>query len=119
MRSASPIWWGQHFRIAGAEIFAITDEQRALHHLHFTSECGLRPRVLELFPSPAQGLDAARYHSPDVLISAKSPEAIRNGEYEVILGEFHIAMNTLQIVAFLAQHPCADELMHPREPGYP
>ncbi len=102
---------GPAFQDRWAEIFAITDEQRALHHLHFTSDA-LRPRVLELFPSPGPGWNAARYHSPDVLISAKSPEAIRNGEYEVILGEFHIAMNTLQIVAFLAQHPCADEVIH-------
>lgn len=102
---------GPEFQERWAEIFAITDEQLQHHHLHFTSN-ELRPRVLDLFQSPGPGWNAARYHSPDVLIAAKSPEAIRNGEYEVILGEFHIAMNTLQIVAFLAQHPCADDIIH-------
>lgn len=98
------------FQRRWAEVFALTDEQRQLHQLHYSSEA-LRSRVLERFDAPGPGWNAACYHSPDILIQAKSPEAICNGDYQVVLGEFHIAMNTLQIVAFLAQHPTPDRII--------
>ncbi|HVB20472.1 MAG TPA: lantibiotic dehydratase [Ktedonobacteraceae bacterium] len=67
--------------------------------------------VLTAFDAPGPGWRSACYHSPDVLIQASGPEAIRDGEYQLILGEFHIAMNTLQISAFLTQHPAPEEIL--------
>lgn len=98
------------FQQRWAEVFALTDEQRQLRQLHYSSDA-LHSRVLELFAAPGPGWNAACYHSPDILIQAKSPEAMCNGDYQIILGEFHIAMNTLQIVAFLAQHPMPDKII--------
>lgn len=98
------------FQQRWAEVFALTDEQRQLHQLHYSSEA-LHSRVRELFDAPGPGWNAACYHSPDILIQAKSPQAMRAGDYQVILGEFHIAMNTLQIVAFLAQHPMPERII--------
>ncbi|HEU5376084.1 MAG TPA: lantibiotic dehydratase [Ktedonobacteraceae bacterium] len=93
-----------------SEIFALTDEQRKLHRLEYRAS-DLRERVLQRFSAPAPGWRAACYHSPDVLLDARNVEAIQRGDYQVVLGELHIAMNTLQITAFLAQHPAPEELL--------
>lgn len=92
------------------EIFALTDEQRNLHQLVYRAS-DLRERVLQRFSAPAPGWNAACYHSPDLLLDAKDVEAIQRGDYQVVLGELHIAMNTLQITAFLAQHPTPEDIL--------
>ena len=53
---------------------------------------------------------AARYHSPDVMIAASSIDAIERGEYVLVLGELHIAHNTLGASSAIAQCPFAPEL---------
>lgn len=50
-----------------------------------------------------------RYHSPDLMIAAKSAEALRRGEYRFVLGELHAAVNTLSYLLFLEQHPAPEE----------
>lgn len=47
----------------------------------------------------------ARRHSPDVLIVADGLGAAARGEFELVLGELHIATNTLENRLFAAQHP--------------
>ena len=62
--------------------------------------------------TPAPGCSAgpawslARYFSPDVLIAADGEEALRRGDYEIVLGEVH-ASNTLLYSCFVALHPDA------------
>jgi hypothetical protein len=46
------------------------------------------------------------------MISAESPEAICNGDYQLVLGELHVAANTLKGACWIAQHPDAEELFH-------
>lgn len=92
------------------EIFALTEEQQALHQVAYRAS-DLQERVQQRFAAPSPGWNAACYHSPDLLLNAKDVEAIRRGEYQVVLGELHIAMNTLQITAFLAQHPAPAEIL--------
>jgi hypothetical protein len=70
----------------------------------------LLPRVREEFSAPAPGWQKARYHSPDILIAAASAEAIRQGDYQVILGEVHAAINTLDRWIFFCQHTDPDSL---------
>jgi hypothetical protein len=70
----------------------------------------LRPGVLEAFAAPRPGWSAARHHSPDVMIAAESVEAIRRGEYSLVLGEIHVSSNTLDSSLFHAQHPNPSEL---------
>jgi hypothetical protein len=70
----------------------------------------LQPRVLEAFDAPRPGWKYARYHSPDIMIAASSIEAIRRGEFELVMGELHIAANTLDAVFFLLQHPSPQDL---------
>lgn len=75
-----------------------------------TSE-SLRDRVEELFDAPAPGWRAARYHSPDLMLVASGEEAIRRGDYELVMGELHVAVNTVGLSLFLEQHPAKQELL--------
>ncbi len=70
----------------------------------------LGPRVAEEFAASSAGWVKARYHSPDLLIAAPSVEAIRRGDYEVVLGELHVAINTLDRAVLFSQHPEPERL---------
>ena len=65
----------------------------------------IRDRVQREFHAPGPGLPTARSHSPDVMIAARGAEAIRSGDYFFVLGETHIASNTLLQPPFIDQHP--------------
>ncbi|MEU2880365.1 lantibiotic dehydratase, partial [Streptomyces sp. NPDC007070] len=66
------------------------------------------------------GWTAARYLSPDVMLAADGPQAVERGEFELVLGELHVAINTLGASLFVHQHPDPAELFaqtgldHPR-----
>ncbi|HSE17874.1 MAG TPA: lantibiotic dehydratase [Pyrinomonadaceae bacterium] len=79
----------------------------------------LKPRVLAAFDAPHAGWSYARYHSPDLMISAASAEAIRRGDYQFVLGEIHIAVNTLSSSLFVAQHPSQKDLFRAVESDFP
>lgn len=67
--------------------------------------------VRRLFDAPAPGWHAARYHSPDIMIAAEGADAIRRGEYEFVMGELHIGVNTQALSLFVEQHPSRAELL--------
>jgi hypothetical protein len=69
----------------------------------------LKSRVLAAFDAPGPGWPLARYHSPDIMIAASSIEAIHRGEYQCVMGELHLALNTLGSACRLAQHPRQEE----------
>lgn len=71
----------------------------------------VEPRVCEHFPARPLPWPIARYHSPDVLIAAESPSAIREGRFELVLGEIHATFNTIAYRVFCAQHPTPAELV--------
>jgi len=79
--------------------------------LRFSSE-ELRARVMTEFAAPRAGWSRARYHCPDIMIAATDAEAIRRGEYVFVLGEMHVALNTLETCVFVNQHPRPTELMN-------
>jgi hypothetical protein len=78
--------------------------------VEYTSE-ELRERVEEAFAAPRPGWRAACYHSPDVMIAAESVEAIQRGDYQLIMGELHLALNTLNASLRVSQHPRPEELI--------
>jgi hypothetical protein len=78
--------------------------------LQFDSE-DLRPKVESVFFAPHAGWKLAQYHSPDVMIAASSVEAIRRGDYRLVLGEIHITNNTIRYSFTLAQHPEPEQLL--------
>ncbi|PRY36946.1 lantibiotic dehydratase [Umezawaea tangerina] len=62
-------------------------------------------RVAELFPSSPLPWSSARYLSPDLMIAADGPNALRRGDFTVVLGELHLATNTVESRLFVERHP--------------
>jgi hypothetical protein len=79
----------------------------------------LRPRVLATFAAPSPGWQPARYHCPDLMIAADNLEAVRRGDYQLVIGEVHVGLNTLGSSLFLAQHPQPEELFRALESDFP
>jgi hypothetical protein len=87
-------------------ILGVTSGERRVQR----SSEALAPAVVEVFAAPKPGWPQARNHSPDLMIAARSVDAIRRGELLVVMGELHVATNTLDSAAFVAQHPEPDAL---------
>ena len=114
---AQPVIFGEDARITDAlkslfqerwsHILALPTEAR---QVSYTVE-QLGPQVDALFDAPGPGWRSARYHSPDIMIAASSAEALRQGDYQLVLGELHIGLNTLRSFSFVAQHPAPMELV--------
>lgn len=75
----------------------------------------LLPKVLESFAAPGPGWPTARYHSPDIMLAAPSVEAIARGDYQIVLGELHMGMNTLEQELFFDDHPDPKQLLKAME----
>jgi hypothetical protein len=75
------------------------------------SSAELQTRMLTEFAAAHAGWDFSRYHSPDVMIAARSAADIARGDYRFVMGELHMAGNTLGPWLFLAQHPTPEELL--------
>jgi len=70
----------------------------------------LRERVEALFDAPDPGWPGARHASPDVLVAAADVDAIRRGDFELVLGELHLALIAYGHHCFVTQHPAPEEL---------
>lgn len=79
------------------------------HRVEYTSE-KLKPLVDSMFAIPIAGWQLARYHSPDVMIAASSVDAIRRGDCMFVLGEVHMAANTIRFSFAASQHEQPEEL---------
>jgi hypothetical protein len=75
--------------------------------------------VRETFDAPGRSWAAARYLSPDIMIMAADRAAIERGEFELVLGELHVASNTLGASLFVNQHPAPDELFDRTDLDHP
>jgi len=94
------------FQQRWAEVLKLDNQDRVAH---FAVE-QIRSRVEEVFHAPNPGWAYARYHSPDVLVFAESPEALAKGDFKVVLGELHVAANTLGWPLFIEQHESPQDL---------
>ena len=79
----------------------------------------LRPKVLAAFAAPKPGWAFARHHSPDVMIAADSVDAIRRGDFQLVMGELHVGTNTLTASSFVSQHPVPEDLLRCFESDLP
>ncbi|WP_225830211.1 lantibiotic dehydratase [Streptomyces sp. NK08204] len=61
--------------------------------------------VRETFASAAPPWAGARHHSPDVMVAAESVAALNRGEFQLVLGELHLAYNTVEARALVEQSP--------------
>jgi hypothetical protein len=66
---------------------------------------GIGAAVADEFASPQPAWTAGLVHSPDVMIAADSAESINHGRYQLVLGELHVAYNTIEARALVEQSP--------------
>jgi Lantibiotic dehydratase, N terminus len=57
-----------------------------------------------VFPPLAPRWANARQHTPDLMIDAPDPRAVGRGDFQLVLGEIHLALNTLESRLFVEQH---------------
>ena len=75
------------------------------------SAADLAERVRAEFDEPGAGWSLARYFSPDLLVLAEDRDAVERGDFELVLGEMHCALNTMGASLFVHQHPDREELI--------
>jgi hypothetical protein len=83
------------------------------------TSANLKPLVENAFSAPGAGWQLARYHSPDVMIAAPSIDSIRRGDYMFVLGEIHMANNTVRYSFAVSQHGEPRELLDAIEADLP
>jgi lantibiotic biosynthesis dehydratase-like protein len=88
----------------------IIDAPAGARRVHRTS-AAIADRVREAFGEPAAGWNIARYVSPDVFVLADDVQAVERGDFGLVLGELHVAMNTVGASLFVMQHPDARQLL--------
>ena len=71
----------------------------------------LRERAEKAFAAPHAGWSLGRYHSPDIMIATRDAESLKRGDYEFVMGELHLANNTLGASLFVEQHESPQELI--------
>ncbi|GHH90470.1 lantibiotic dehydratase [Streptomyces capillispiralis] len=74
--------------------------------------------VRQEFPGSG-GWTAARYLSPDIMVVADGTEAVARGDFTLVLGELHLAANTLGASLFTHQHPDVGELLRLTDRDHP
>ena len=79
----------------------------------------LLPLVDEAFAAPGPGWAAARYFCPDVMVSATDLNTLRNGDFTLVLGEVHMAVNTMGKNCFVIQHPDKADLVSSVDQDFP
>ncbi|MFD2765842.1 lantibiotic dehydratase [Micromonospora eburnea] len=77
---------------------------------HQVSSAEIAPLVRRFFPETAPAWSEAIHHSPDVMLATTGPQAVDRGDYLFVLGELHLASNTVESRLFVEQHPDPDRL---------
>jgi len=67
------------------------------------------------FGDVAPAWTAARHHSPDIMIAAANADALADGDFLLVLGELHLAFNTVESRALVEQHDDPDALLRMAE----
>ncbi|MEU3522009.1 lantibiotic dehydratase [Streptomyces sp. NPDC006654] len=75
----------------------------------------LAAAVAREFPAGPLPWAAATHHCPDLMIAATGPEAVAAGDWEGVLGELHVATNTVEGRAFVDRHPEPERLLRAAE----
>jgi len=82
-------------------------------HRHQVRCADLEAAAADIFSVP-QGETAwstAIHASPDLMLAAPSAAAVAEGDFLLVLGELHMAVNTLEGRLFVEQHPAPDRLL--------
>jgi Lantibiotic dehydratase, N terminus len=79
----------------------------------------LLPLADEAFAAPGPGWAEARYCCPDVMVSATDLNALHHGDFTLVLGEVHMAINTMRGNCFVTQHPDRADLLSSVDKDFP
>ncbi|MGM1058481.1 lantibiotic dehydratase [Saccharothrix sp. Mg75] len=102
-------------RARWARVLAVPDGARRVQR----STEDIADRVREEFGEPGPTWPQARYVSPDVFVVAEDAAEVARGNFELVLGELHIAMNTTSTSLWVMQHPDADRLLAETATDFP
>jgi hypothetical protein len=86
---------------------------------HTTSATSIAGSAARLFPRSPAPWPGAAYICPDLMIAASSVRELAAGEFQMVLGEVHLANNTLQARPFVEQHDDPQSLVAAVESDYP
>jgi hypothetical protein len=100
----------ERFEEKWEEVLRLSEGEEGGRRVVYRSE-DLRERVGAAFSAPGAGWQFARYHNPDVMITAKSVEAAQAGHYSFVMGEIHIGSNSIGVPLFMEQHPRKEDLL--------
>lgn len=75
--------------------------QDARRHAVLTQ--AIADRVMKEFATTSPQWASGLQHSPDIMIAAKSVDAINSGDFQLVLGELHLASNTVEARLFVEQ----------------
>ncbi|MFI7249291.1 thioesterase domain-containing protein [Micromonospora chalcea] len=70
----------------------------------------LAGRIDAVFPGAGPEWSNAAIHSPDLQICATDADALRRGDYTVVLGELHAAWSSFDCAVFTPSHPDVERL---------
>jgi hypothetical protein len=121
MTRASPyLYTGERRRVAELAAASVAELQRRWQQVlgppqspsrHQVSADAIRARAAECFPAHPVAWSGGWQHSPDIMIAAASPAEVDRGNFLLILGEIHLATNTLDQRLFAEQHPAPARLI--------
>ncbi len=92
-----------------SELFGLKHLPEGTRSVTFKST-DLAEGIASFFPATAPAWSAARIHSPDLHISAESVQALRRGDFSVVLGEMHAAWQALDVGGFLLSASNVEEM---------
>ena len=72
---------------------------------HQVSADAIAAKAAGCFPAHPVTWSAVRQHAPDIMIAAAAPGDVERGNFLLVLGEIHLASNTLEGRCFVQQHP--------------
>ncbi|HEX6969481.1 MAG TPA: lantibiotic dehydratase, partial [Micromonosporaceae bacterium] len=87
-------------------ILALPSEGR--HHRLRSAD--IAELVRQSFPAATPAWSEAIHHAPDIMIAAEGVGAVARGDLLFVLGELHLASNTVESRLFVEQHPDPDRL---------
>jgi len=105
----------EEFAKKWAAIIPVPGEVREVCHRYDD----LLPLVEEAFAAPGPGWAEARYCCPDVMVSATDLNALHSGDFTLVLGEVHMAINTMRSNSFVTQHPDRTDLLSCVDEDFP
>jgi hypothetical protein len=85
---------------------------------HHVDSATIAAAVVREFGGATTPWRAATQHSPDVMIAAADPDAVARGDFLLVLGELHVAINSLDNRFFVQHHDDPQRLREAAEADF-